>query len=257
MSALAISQKKNKNMLCKLCHKEKKLLKKSHIIPNFMYRDLFDEKHRLYEAKFKSDNTIESKLRQSGGYEKNILCDDCDNKVLGSLESYSKSVLFGGISLKIRNEKNENGVICTFVEGLDYPKFKLFLLSLVWRASISTLSIFKNVSLGKHQDSIGNMIFHNKPGKYLDYPCAIFTYLNSTSYPHQLISEPGYINKKNKKLFFFLIGGALYIFFIEFVNLPPWVETCAINEKGDIRIRHMSDQVASQTLNKFIGMNFF
>ena len=33
---------------CKLCGKEKDLCKQSHIIPNFMYQDLFDQKNRMY-----------------------------------------------------------------------------------------------------------------------------------------------------------------------------------------------------------------
>lgn len=32
---------------CKLCLEEKILLKKSHIIPEFMYKDLYDENHKL------------------------------------------------------------------------------------------------------------------------------------------------------------------------------------------------------------------
>ena len=34
-------------MKCKLCLKEATLLKKSHIIPNFLIKDVVDDRHRL------------------------------------------------------------------------------------------------------------------------------------------------------------------------------------------------------------------
>jgi len=34
------------------------------------------------------------------------------------------------------------------IEGIDYAPFKLFLMSVLWRASVSTLEFFKLVSLG-------------------------------------------------------------------------------------------------------------
>jgi hypothetical protein len=45
-------------MLCKLCLKDKKLVRQSHIIPDFMYKDIFDEKHRLFEVTFTKDKDI-------------------------------------------------------------------------------------------------------------------------------------------------------------------------------------------------------
>jgi len=37
-------------MVCRLCQKEKPLVQ-SHVIPEFLYRPLYDEKHRAVEAK--------------------------------------------------------------------------------------------------------------------------------------------------------------------------------------------------------------
>ena len=33
--------------ICRLCLEEQALIKKSHIIPEFMYQDLFDENHKF------------------------------------------------------------------------------------------------------------------------------------------------------------------------------------------------------------------
>ena len=55
-------------MICKLCLKEKKLLKKSHIIPKFMYKGLFDENHKILVSKV--NPLKKEKLQSDGAYEK-------------------------------------------------------------------------------------------------------------------------------------------------------------------------------------------
>ena len=111
-------------MKCKLCCIDKKLLKKSHIIPEFMYQDLFDEKHRIFEVLFKPDLQLQNKTRQSGVYDKDILCDKCDNKVLGSLERYASLALYGGIELTIQSRANQNtsSKISSAITALDVLK---------------------------------------------------------------------------------------------------------------------------------------
>ncbi len=119
-------------MQCKLCLQDKRLCNKSHIIPDFMHQELFDEKHRM--VKFTTLMPGSDSVAQSGEHESDILCEDCDNRVIGSLENYASKVLYGGqISVKQVNYKLPDGLEFSQVDGLDYKKFKLFLLSLLWR----------------------------------------------------------------------------------------------------------------------------
>ena len=81
---------------CKLCGNEKKLCKQSHIIPNFMYKDLFDEKNRMYTFSGKRGVNRKTKVQQTGEFDKNILCKDCDNNKIGELERYASLILYDG-----------------------------------------------------------------------------------------------------------------------------------------------------------------
>ena len=116
-------------MKCKLCLEEKNLLKKSHIIPNFLYSALFDEKHRIHLVSIKNDKNLSSRKLQSGEYEGEILCAKCDNQILGELERYVNRVLFHEKPDVTENRKNEKGMKYTYCANLDYTKFKLFLLT--------------------------------------------------------------------------------------------------------------------------------
>lgn len=242
-------------MKCKLCNSDKKLLKKSHIIPEFMYQDLFDDKHRIFEVLLKPNSQLKNKTRQSGGYDKNLLCDDCDNKVLGSLESYASLALYGGIELTIDRRSNPNSSAYINIKGIDYQKFKLFLLSIVWRASISNLPIFQNVKLGGHESIIRKKIFTNSPGVSAEYPCAIFTHLHNPKIPNQIIAEPGCIINGDQQTYAFLIAGNLFVFFTYTDVQTEWVQHCTVKENGEMNIIQMSDSLSAKTVNKFIGMD--
>lgn len=241
-------------MKCKLCNKDKKLQKKSHIIPDFMYQDLFDEKHRLHEVQLKPTLPLKNKTKQSGAYEKNILCQSCDNKILGRLETYASQALYGGIDLAIENKVGPSASPYINVKGLDYKKFKLFLLSILWRASISSLPIFQNVELGEHENIIRDRILNNNPGTSSEYSCAIFTYLHHTKIPNQMIVEPGCIIEDSKQIYAFLISGNLFIFFTNTDESTNWVKNCTIKENGAMNIIQMSDKLTSNTINKILGI---
>jgi len=243
-------------MKCKLCLENGVPAKKSHIIPDFMYRDLFDNKHRIFEANVK-DGELKTKIAQTGSYESNLLCEKCENERLGKLERYASMLLYGGTPTIIRNEINVHGMKSSHCKEINYPYFRLFLLSIIWRASISKLQIFSNVNLGPHEDVIREMILNKDPGNYKKYPCIMITYINQKKLPHQLIGEPILSRKGGTYTYFFLIGGVLYIYFISQHNIPDWVFECVLNSDGEMRIVHMLPKMASKTINGFIGMDIF
>ena len=92
--------------ICKLCLENKKLQKKSHIIPDFMYKELYDEKHRLYKIyneEIEAGN-LKKRMVNDAAYEKNILCHDCDNDVINRrYENYANLVFYSNNT--IRNDR--------------------------------------------------------------------------------------------------------------------------------------------------------
>lgn len=122
---------------CKLCKNETKLLKKSHLIPDFMYKNIYDEEHKLmYISSSKEEGDKKGiGFQYTGEYEKYILCKKCDNEILGKLESYAAFVLNGGRCSKesapiYQNIRLPNGSEFALLQNLLYDKFKLFLSSL-------------------------------------------------------------------------------------------------------------------------------
>jgi hypothetical protein len=240
-------------MKCKLCLQEKDLLKKSHIISNFMYKDLYDEKHTLVKVNLA---TNKESIVQSGEYEKDILCKHCDNVVLGQLEGYGKNVLHGGNikGISTVNEKNQNGVSWIRCNGIDYKKFKLFLLSILWRCSISSNDYYNSVKLGPFEEIIREMIIKNDAKRQMDFPCIISTYRQNKNLPHQIISQPRKSrNNAGKTMYSIIIEGFLYTFIVTLDNKDDFVKEIVINEEGEIKILHIEDEVAGKLLIRSFG----
>jgi len=149
-----------KRLLCKLCRKDE-TLKKSHIIPEFLYSALYYEKHRFHEIHVDSDT--KNKFSQKGVREP-LLYDSCE-QYFSKLERYASLVLNNGFELTVQRI---DGIL--HFEGVAYNKFKLFALSIIWRASVSSLDFFDEVNSDIHEEIIREMLINEEPVKENDYP---------------------------------------------------------------------------------------
>jgi|SRR5271156_3457859 len=59
------------------------------------------------------------------------------------------------------------------VEGIDYPRFEIFQMSVLWRASVSTLDFFRLVSLGLREERLRKMLLVGEPGEPEEFGCVV------------------------------------------------------------------------------------
>lgn len=239
---------------CKLCGEEKELCRRSHIIPNFMYQDLFDEKHRLHLVRSERGKLQHMGFRQSGEYDGGILCQSCDNAKLGKLERYASQTMYGGLPLIMEPRQTHEGLRYWDIAELDYTQFKLFLLSVLWRASISKESLFQEVRLGPYEKPIRQMLLTGDPGEQLRFPCWIRTYLNFKDIPSDVLAPPSRLKVDGGFAYQFLIAGTIYTFFITKRIIPDWVAECAINLKGELKIMCLKREAAMNILSGLMGL---
>ena len=83
-------------------------------------------------------------------FDKDILCHSCDNETLGKLERYASLILYDGYPKIVEYRECPDGRKYTYCAGIDYTQFKLFLLSVLWRASISKRPLFGEVRVSKN-----------------------------------------------------------------------------------------------------------
>jgi hypothetical protein len=142
---------------CKLCGNVNIELLDSHIIPEFLFISVYDNKHRYID--FSEDQNIKAKFVQKGIHEK-LLCHDCE--VL--LSRYEKSL--HDFILEFWYNKNKSFIKLldnfAYMKHIDYVNVKIALLLILYRMSVSQLVRFKGYSLGVHEEIIRDIILHNQ-----------------------------------------------------------------------------------------------
>ena len=246
--------------LCKLCGYEKDLVD-SHIIPDFMYRYLFDDKHKLILSTSddfkKSDSKI--KKRNTGDYDNTILCSTCDNEVIGQYETYASKVIYGEnisptIAPVVKNHYNAIGTEWSSVSNIDYKKFKLFLLSILWRASITKRDMFKNVNIDRHEDILKKMIWTSDPGEEGDYPIILFTANHDKNVPKDFIMQPRTEKLYGHHIVTFPITGMLYVFFVSNHEKPNVILERTIKKDNTMMIERMPVGQGMEYFLKYMGL---
>lgn len=193
--------KKNKKIgSCKLCKENKELIN-SHIIPELFYRYLYDSSSRALEI----SNTPFKVIPFQKGHREYMLCSDCDQRI-GRLEKYIADLWRNDFPKTI----TENIVT---IYGVDYKKFKLFHLSILWRASLSNLHMFRHVKLGPHEEKIRTMLLNDDPGQPDQY-----SFLPSIQYMEEniihTIVEPVSSKKDGFTFYKFYFGGVVWHYII-------------------------------------------
>jgi hypothetical protein len=144
-------------MSCKGCGQKTKLIK-AHIIHEAFFTGLRDGQ----KAPRILSNTpgVFPKKAPIGVYDQNILCRKCEDK-FQQLDDYGYRVLIG-LEDTHEIQYDENDKIKGYIfHEIDNHLLKLFFISILWRASISTHSFYSKVELGELEDlaqySIWNM----------------------------------------------------------------------------------------------------
>lgn len=173
-------------MVCKLCQGDSEL-KNSHIIPEAFFEGVYDAKHRALPLSLQ-----ETKLQfiQKGMREK-LLCDACEQK-FSKWESILKMDL-----VDIGNKKSNFLRFSQLtdkgfqVEGIRYKEFKLAILSILWRMSVSSDEFFSSYSLGQYEKKLRHVFMSDHTLDEKEYPIMVSRFeLDGVFYPNIIMGFP-------------------------------------------------------------------
>jgi hypothetical protein len=196
-------------MQCALCRREAPLCN-SHIIPEFMYQPLYDEKHRFFGIS--NIPSKPSKLFQKG-FRERLLCEPCEGR-LSANEDYANGVFFGGTAKEA--VRMATGYLFF---NLEYRPLKLFLMSLLWRFSATSLEQFKGVNLGLYGERLRALVHDGDPSDSLSFPCTITGVLDKGRHMAGMIMQPARMRIESHRVWVFVIAGFVFHFFV--CGRPP------------------------------------
>lgn len=131
---------------CRLCDASQEL-QNSHIIPRSYFKGLKDNSGQLFTVS--SDESAEITLANSDPNEK-LFCRDCEQFIGVNYERY-------GTRLFKDHRKASKTKLAVEFHNFRFKEFYLFLISILWRASLSNLPRYDHISLGK---SINDLFKH-------------------------------------------------------------------------------------------------
>lgn len=245
--------------VCKLCLEKTELLKKSHIIPNYFYKKHVLDKDGGYEWIPGTDN---SKKIQTGVYESDILCKNCDNNLLGSNESYAHDVYYGRYPQDLKPPRGANTIKierteCSFYEctGWDYTKIKKFYLGILWKMNISTHHIFDQVSLGeRYSENVRKFLLGN--GESCEDLPVCFIAQIQYDFLKKAIMVPVHFRKPHHEgghQYILILGQFVHWFYVSRdAKRPPYVNECIISQKGRLRVPILNKSLSRNLLT---GLN--
>ncbi|MEZ4722685.1 MAG: hypothetical protein R2813_12490 [Flavobacteriales bacterium] len=196
------------------------------------------------------------KRQQTGIYDKQILCKNCDNNLIGQYESYARKIVYpdSDIEWQKRNhrlEVNEAGIKRVILD-VDYKNFKLFLLTILWKAHITSHEFFQHINLGKYEPLIKERILNGDPGGDDEFETSIVILLDG-HFLNKSVMAPREIKLNQNYSYHFLINQALYSFNLSSHNKMDIFKHSGIRSNNELSI-FIADQASeSDPLRKFIN----
>lgn len=91
-------------------------------------------------------------IKQNGSYDKNILCANCDGKILGKFDKEGYKVLLKEVYNHLIYQTIGIKLYYLTANDYSYEKLRKFFISILWKASISILPEYADIQLGEYED---------------------------------------------------------------------------------------------------------
>jgi hypothetical protein len=251
-----VSQKKPE--VCALCQQPKPLAD-SHLVPGFLLRAAASEirtgkragKRETSIVNFGKNQSVDIQVgsfERKQGLVKKLLCSDCEQKI-GKWETYARLVLYGnepGPDIKKRDlGESVLGLLGPrYPEAfkdlrevkVDYSKFKLFELSLLWRAGLENKSWGKTVHLGPFQEDLRQHLLNDDPGAPLYLPAIVVDYRDDIVNFEGIIPSVELLQRQPFHSYRVTLGGYGWFFSVSKNAVQSVAPLLSLQHDGGLRI---------------------
>ncbi|MCP9828665.1 hypothetical protein KBZ19_09220 [Synechococcus sp. L2F] len=173
-----VGRKERRPKPCRLCHAEKNLVE-AHIIPRHFYHSIRNSgigfgAGELVPRIYAAGSNRKPKQCQSGIFDSNMLCADCDQKVIGPWDKYAQELFLRSFPKQLATSMRIPAFYC--VDSFDYSRLKLFFLSVLWRSAVTEQEFFDQVDIQGSEEKIRRMLLEGNPGASEEFPVMAVRY---------------------------------------------------------------------------------
>jgi hypothetical protein len=173
-----VGHKDRRPKLCRLCLTEQPLVK-AHVIPRQFYHSIRGSgigfgAGELVPRIYVAGSSRKPKQCQSGIFDSNILCPDCDQKKIGPWDKYAQELFLRKFPKQLATSIRSPALYC--IDNFDYSSLKLFFLSVLWRSAITENEFFGRVDIQGSEETIRRMLLDRNPGASEEFPVMAVRY---------------------------------------------------------------------------------
>ena len=169
-----------------------------------------------------------------------MLCSSCE-RLLSEFERYAIGVIYTPELFNVKREINKNLNERWF--GVDYKKFRLFQLSILFRSAVAVGEPWANVILPDNEiEELRKSIIENKPIQPNRFGCLVKVLLNPANGKklHQTIGSPSSDTVTYRRHYVFCFGGYIWEFIVPSLTYKQRKEGNFLNEKGFLKCPSIS-----------------
>jgi len=233
---------------CRLCLGDKPLCL-SHIIPNFFTKQMKNEAGIANKYLVLDANKQGTPGRGQGGVKEQLFCAECEALLNERYEKYAYNLLYvRGFEYGEMGSKQAKLAI-----NIDYTRFKLFLLSILFRASISSHEFCSVVDIGRlHEEEIRKMLLYSDPKQPHNYPILISCVYNNGEVIKDWVLQPSRSRFDMHNCYQFILGSYLYLFIVSSHRVNKKIDSFVLNINGTAVIMNQ-DLKKIKNVMSFLG----
>jgi hypothetical protein len=221
----------DKHGTCRLCLSRARPLCKSHVAPEFCYDYEYSGSGRRALAIHLPKKGVLHKRTIQKGHREHLFCADCEQILCKHEQVFAA---FWKDNHQLAGPFTHRQLIV--LEGLDYHHTKLFLLSVLWRASLSEI-LGKKIDLGPYSEKLRLIILNDEKVPQDAYPILGTLILDPKGYPFKgFVDNPICKRLGPARAYAMCFAGCEWKIFMSDHWVPKAFESMqhALSEKGDL-----------------------
>ena len=239
--------------LCKFCGRNTELIE-AHIVPKPFYTYFISDGDKKPLIIIDKSKPFESRCPK-GFYDKSILCGDCDKR-FGVYDQEAIKLFLSDLS-PYEKRAGDDSIYIIPPNAYNYKKLKLFFISMLWRASVSSNSSFQHVKLGDKYEKLALAVLKNPE---LDneklFPVFIFKLKETPKYPIEgVFIDPTYYRLRNVRMYKFVFAGYSFNIKADKQELMPEFSKIALKSNSELVIVGKSPQEELSDMSVIFSMH--
>ncbi|MEX0844660.1 MAG: hypothetical protein WD022_05235 [Balneolaceae bacterium] len=223
-----------KENICNHCFEKKADHKKSHIIPEFIFRsgNIYDgnDHNLLIVDPYRKRDLGKS---STAPYEKYIFCKDCEKRH-SAVESKASRILYhDDFDPETIKDSNAGLVTIKEFEEVNSDLFKHFLLLMLFRAEFSKRELFKQVKLGPYKERFRKILNNELPIEESGCYFYVFNFNNLLRNDLKRLSSPFHrMRVSGRKAYTIFLAGLGFIYHLNHPDVEILKDLEITGERG-------------------------